>query len=426
VILAVVVTGLPLVGLQGGAHAANEPDDVPVAYQCDPALPVHYEDACDSASSLPDPDAMVANVIAYAGDRYSGAWIDRDAAEPAQVFALRDLTLTDRVYIASLAPGSSQVVAVDALFSMKELDAVANAIGIALEFQGIAASIDSNEKVGAVTVGVLDGHADAVRRSLGALLAASGAVGVRSALRRLDEMSAPLGKLVKVSDDEAQPFTDSRTTYPLHNGGLSLGLENIQTGVGSGCTSGFTIVSGGGTYMGLTAGHCASGYLTENISIGGDHLSRSGQNSWLGVSPRPSDSMRYSLADPSHKNDNIFVNGSTLDYRDVNAPSFSQANLQTGTRVCFQGVSSDNNNCGYVEATDIQQPFNKDGIVKEIRNIWSMRFPVIRGDSGGPVYHVRDDGTAMPAGIVTGGGDVMFFSHIGPALANIDASLYYR
>lgn len=420
---------LALAAAPPSARAEGNPADDPAGeFVCDSAAPINVESACDPAWELPDPEQTTEQVKAQVGDRYAGTWIDRtDPAVPRLAFRIIEITEADLVFLATLDPGRD-VLGVNALFTQLELTAVADLLIEALTSDETEVAIDADEASGLVTVEVVNGRQNQVRRDVPGLLRRSENGRVKAALARLDRARAPMSALVRVGEQgKAAPFADTRTTYPKHNGGLELILRNITSGASSRCTSGWSVVSDNGTRMGLTAGHCASGYLTENISIGGDHLSRSGQNAWLGASPRPSDAMRYSLASQTHADDNVFVNGESTEYRDANGPAFTQSNLYTGTRVCFQGVSSNNNNCGYVEATDIAKTFTKaGGPTKTINNIWSMRYPVIGGDSGGSVYEVRSDGTARPAGIVTGGTDVMFFSHIGPATNNVATSLYFR
>lgn len=45
--------------------------------------------------------------------------------------------------------------------------------------------------------------------------------------------------------------------------------------------------------MGMTAGHCASRHLADEVWIGIDCLSHSGANSYRGHSSTNSDAMRY-------------------------------------------------------------------------------------------------------------------------------------
>lgn len=256
------------------------------------------------------------------------------------------------------------------------------------------------------------------------------------------ELSA--AELVAVSDaiaddlaEEPYPFmvgpdapadsvenVDTRTTYPKHTGGRHLVLDQISGSRLSNCTSAFTIKSDNGAFMGLTAGHCASGYLADKISIGNDYLSRSGINSYRGPMQNSSDAMRYSLADGADRDDNIFVNGSSNQYRDLQPPRYTMDTLDVGDHLCFQGVTSNNGNCGNVRYANVNV---KDDEGHVVSHQFVIDYPCAGGDSGGPMYHVRSDGTAMAAGVVKGAGSVgCFFSQIGYALDDVNASLYYR
>jgi len=134
--------------------------------------------------------------------------------------------------------------------------------------------------------------------------------------------------------------------------------------------------------------------------------------------------MRYSLADSSDRDDNIFVNGSTLRYRDLQPPRYTMDTLGNGDHLCFQGITSDNNNCGDVQYSNVNIKDNEGHLV---HHMFGIDYPCAGGDSGGPVYHVRDDGTAKAAGVAKGtGSGLCFFSQIGYPLDDVNSSLYYR
>jgi hypothetical protein len=312
-------------GAESTSRSVDETADDPAGtFQCDPDLPLTHEDACDPAWNLPDPDKTLEQVRDATGERFAGSWIDRaDEANPRLVYRVVDLNKDDRALLSRLdGAKQGQIQVLDATYSKNQLDAVASTIVDTLIAEGHQLSIAVDQVANVVNVGVVSGKVATAKKAVLNVLERSDKKQVQDALTRADSAKPDNAPLIQFGTDEIVEPAVSRTTYPNHNGGLSLVLTHIGNGTRVGCTSGYTIESVNGAMMGLTAGHCASSYLGDNISIGGTHLSRSGQNSYLGASPRPSDSMRYSLAAASHADDNVFVNGTSRKWRDVNGPSF--------------------------------------------------------------------------------------------------------
>jgi hypothetical protein len=88
-------------------------------------------------------------------------------------------------------------------------------------------------------------------------------------------------------------------------------------------------------------------------------------------------------------------------------------------------MTSDNNNCGQILYRD-QNVKDDEGHI--VRHVYVMDYVCLGGDSGGPVYSVRSDGSAKAAGVVKGSINVSWcgFSQIGYALASTDTHLYYE
>lgn len=108
---------------------------------------------------------------------------------------------------------------------------------------------------------------------------------------------------------------------------------------------------------------------------------------------------------------------------------YQNKDLKIGTRLCFQGAKSGNDNCGDV---------NRAGKKVRIRGrTWlnqewcakpAFGGPGQGGDSGGPVYHVNSNQSAKAAGILWATGNVnetpsWCFSSIGNVLSALGASL---
>ncbi len=88
------------------------------------------------------------------------------------------------------------------------------------------------------------------------------------------------------------------------------------------------------------------------------------------------------------------------------------------TTMCFEGVTSDGNNCGPIKGVAIDL---FDG------TYWHHNMDCIDsnddsddGDSGGPFFRVQADGRAKAAGILTGG----YYVAEGPPYGNYQATCY--
>jgi hypothetical protein len=365
-----------------------------IATRCDPNAAGTLEGWCDSADTLPDVGRILAAVQAQAGDRYAGRYLDRSGATPRQVIMFTNLTVRDQELLDTITDGDKRVVAAPATYTARELDEALNLLSDKLD------KLNEDFRIG-------------LRPSANALaLTVANRDMAQIVSDVLVEANLPTGIVQLTVGDSAIEPALNRNSYPPHAGGLRLeltDLDDLSVGL---CTSGFSILSDGGTHMGVTAGHCATGYLADGISIGNDYLSRSGQNSYRGHSEMNSDSMRYTVPSGDAWHAKIFVHGDTIDYRWVDAPRYTMDTLQEGTHLCFQGTSSDNDNCGDVFDEDVT---TRSGS-KELHHMFGIDHAAIRGDSGGPVDHVNSDGSAKPAGIVQGidpsNHNYMYFSQI--------------
>ena len=154
---------------------------------------------------------------------------------------------------------------------------------------------------------------------------------------------------------------------------------------------------------GVMAGHC--GDTGADVVMGGKHLSGVGTNSFYRGNPINSDAARFFL--PSQYTSwppRVFtgVEG-TSGHRTVKG-RFGNDALVSGLRLCFQGISSINNNCGNIVARDVPITLAATDTtpLRTLSHAWCIDFPGLEGDSGGPVYHVNPDQSAIAAGVVSG------------------------
>lgn len=189
----------------------------------------------------------------------------------------------------------------------------------------------------------------------------------------------------------------ARNQYPPYEAGLELTLTDGGF-VGS-CTSAFTIFSAAtGQFYGTTAGHC--GDTGTAVAIGATGISNIGTNSLWNREPSNSDAARFFI--PALAQTDDIYTGGVNGHRDV-AGQLNNAGLVAGTRLCYQGITSGNNNCGNIrnDWVDLAVTLEVDGVNHTINHTWCINWDARPGDSGGPVYRVNADNSATAAGIVS-------------------------
>jgi hypothetical protein len=189
------------------------------------------------------------------------------------------------------------------------------------------------------------------------------------------------------------------------------------------CTTSFTVRrADNNLFRGLTAGHCDN--YNPNDGWMGTPLVRVGAvatNSYYASNPTNSDAVRIEIPQ-NQATARIFVG---TGHRTVKSPRYVAGDLKSGVNLCFQGIASDNNNCGNINRVDIAVTDTR-GVVHN--HTWSINFDAFPGDSGGPVYGVRTDGNAKPAGMVWGQhnpSNDMLFHAIGYVMQDVNVNLYY-
>lgn len=292
-------------------------DDEDDAGPCDPTAGWQKEGGCDPADDLPgtETDDFINRVKDYAGPRYAGQWIDRAGGpRPTLMIGFTDQTRRDQEFLDSITGNDRRVRAVKQVFSTAELAAVTSVI----TSQPAQSMIGSDDRDNRVTYFVLVSDLEAARSQADAALRTSQDPLVRTAVGKVPGASRE--RLFRVVPWSGFRNTESRTTYPRHKGGRALTVD-LANGYQEACTSAFTVeTNASGAAAGLTAGHCARGYLVGGISIGSHYLARPGLNPYRASNVNQADAMRYGLPSPPDKSDNIFVNGVNRLNRDLQAP----------------------------------------------------------------------------------------------------------
>ncbi|MGH3669519.1 MAG: hypothetical protein ACRDSH_02620 [Pseudonocardiaceae bacterium] len=292
---------------------------------CDPSAPSSNEAACDDADSLPPAGQVIDAAVKLGGERYAGVWIDRSKSPSRQnqMVALVDATDADQAALDAIPGADSRVIAVNVKFSGADLSNARDVLERALHAAGVVVSIGVQPNDNRVFVDVAPEDLQSVQKIVAQLA--------------LDPQLLEFNDLVLASP------TTSRTTFPPFAGGLDLTVSPRSGENATACTSGYTIVNTNDNYMGLTAGHCGTAPDADNVYIGNTFLSIDGRNSYAGRGSANSDSMRFTLQPQSSRSGKIFVSQPNVDYRSVQAPRYMPRELEVGTNVCFQGITSGTN-----------------------------------------------------------------------------------
>lgn len=404
--LTVICTSV-LIGLTNQSARADEDDSPVLTESCDADKPLGQEGACDPADDLPPLEDLLAAIDeSPAKQRFAGAYLDRSGTDVKQVVLFTGKTSADQDLLDSASGGSSDVVAEGATFTQVLLENTHDVLLNVLQLVDGTFSIGESTSDNRLEVAVSS-------QALANI--------VTSVLEALNLPSTILDLSVSEDAGIERTATD-REVYPPHSGGLFLSLDDLNSSRWNGCTSGFSIKTSAGTHMGVTAGHCSDGYLAADIYIGNDYLSRSGQNSYWAATTSNSDALRYTVPSGHSWQPKILVGSGS--YRWVTSPAYTPSTLQQGVNLCFQGITSDNNNCGNIVRRDQS---SRDSRGRTTKHLYFINFTGKGGDSGGPMYHVNSNGTAKPAGIVVGGtSGYTGFSPISYVLSDMNASLYFH
>jgi hypothetical protein len=276
------------------------------------------------------------------GDRLSTFWIDRSASPSELVVAVRGLRPSDAESARqAVDSGSDRVRVVQTNWSPAQVEQLRErAISILRKHGVTPAAVGFNPTTQRLEV-------DAC-----AILAPARAE-LRDAAR-----TTPL----EIREDpsfDPRPAHVARNEYPPYEAGLELTLTDgafVRR-----CTSAFTIFSRlTGQFYGTTAGHC--GDTGTAVAIGATGISNIGTNSLWNREPSNSDAARFFI--PAVAQTDYIYTGGVNGHRDV-AGQLNNAGLVAGTRLCYQGITSGNNNCGNIRGDWVDRAISLTPIIHE-------------------------------------------------------------
>lgn len=383
-------------------------------------LPVYCELWLDDALGLGETGSYAEQMQSSLGNRYAGAWIDRSVSPSAFRVGAINPTAQDSQDLATITGlSASRASIVSVQYSLTALEGYRDTIDAFFANKTYERAIGIRESVNKVSLGISQPDP---------LLAGQiAAAGVPANAYEIDTTFS---------------YDDTHTSRDFWQGSYEAGLHlsPVTNLFDPHCTTGFMGYRANVTprpYYGTTAGHCIPG-----VSVGTQKQVRiSGKYMWSDrttFSPNgtaSTDSARYLIGtNTSEISNRIYTGGNNGHRRIVGYLSLSEM-AQTGQRGCFQGIGSDNNNCGVINWKQKAYTYNSStqgqSYTFTVTHAWAIDFPCVAGDSGGPVYRVMANlSDAKAEGIVTGklvtnGVNSCGFSYIYYVMSAQSLVLYY-
>lgn len=311
------------------------------------------------------------------GARYAGTYIDRTC--PARFVALiKDGTPAERSsFLTALEADptidAETVIVRSAAFTEADIDDASLEVESILDATGV------------------DKYAIATEGGASGLIVITPTTLDDSTVSAIVNAGGHVPVIFDVEADGVEFVHTSRAQYPDYEAGLHIRLQGF-----SGCTSGF-MFERNHHKVGSTAGHCNYVFDEPTVDSSGDRRIGKGLPGGNGYKGRDTiaDARIYSMRD-RYATRRIYVNPGA--HRLV-TDKLRNGNLFRGLNLCFQGTTSGSDNCGpirlFVKVAKIGPPGTK------VRESVCITPNARLGDSGGPVYLVRRNGTASAAGMIS-------------------------
>lgn len=357
-----------------------------------PVVPPASTASAASTASTAEPVDIAAAVPALQrtfGDRYGGYWIEGEGEGAVVHVGVVAATDDDRAAVAELTTGHPQVVT----------ETVANGYdALAAAADEVASSLDPAAGNFAVGVDVTDNAVVVETESGGA--AATREVATEAAERGASEADAPPTEAAGIASGviieprtaiDIAPRGRARSEFPRYEPGLNVTVH--VNGRLNGCTAGLLFHNAFG-YFGSTAGHCGplrSGvvmgpHIVDWIRVNGYYPARTvlGDAGLMSMSARRWPAWAV-----------IHTQGG--GHRPI-IGKLSNAQIAVGLNLCFEGRTSDGNNCGTVARAN--QTLCCDPAGKAY--VYSCtNQPGRPGDSGSPVFQRIGAREARAAGMLS-------------------------
>ncbi|MDR1152914.1 MAG: S1 family peptidase [Bifidobacteriaceae bacterium] len=339
------------------------------------------------------------------GDRYVEMWM-----APAQghfIIGVVDLAADEAPALEESLGEIVEVEVVERHVARADLDALADSVTQALTEAGVQWSeIDRNYERGFVGVGApTSADLDAIASLLEPITSEVPLRGQAALdVNKMHNFEAALDtpKVTLTLAPVSEPAGGSRDVLPIQSGKK---IKVTSSAYYMECSSGFVVNGDGGMYA-LTAGHCGrTGYA---VSAGnGTALGNLQNNTYWGANNVDSDAALFHLAYSSWGEPTVYYDSSA--FRSVVAQAgayYSTDSAVPYSWVCFNGAVSMTESCGYIGSTSTSAyyAFEDEDVVHTlddaIRVYWYSNSPgAKRGDSGGGLYGLNPDGSAIALGL---------------------------
>jgi hypothetical protein len=396
---------LPLL-VPGVTYAADEDDvflnSTTLELPPPPDMPTGY-----GVSVLEFADLMRTTAIEALGDRFVEMWVTETQGH--LVIGVHDLAEDEKNMLQEEFNAIADVEIVNRLVSRGELDAILEPLMEAIDASGVRwSSISPNYERGIITIGAP--HRENLNAIAEMAISVTGEAPLRGeAAREVNKFfnfaaATDHPQVALMLQNEPGPAS-SKLAAPFTGG------KGIGVGPTGKCTAGFAVDGSGGVY-GLTAGHCGVTGTTVRMGDTGGQVLGSLQNNtyWNGAySNMPSDAAVFHLG-------SMTWNGSVYNTDTTTRTVVAQAGAYTFADpavpyswVCGVGAKRINSPeiCGYIYTTStpvnsrVEESSIIRHLVEQIGVYWnSTQWGVIHGDSGGPLYGINPDATAIALGIL--------------------------
>lgn len=365
------------------AQANSSADSAGVANAAGGNAPVQFTDPSaegyvDPIDSVVDLPSAIAAAQKEFTERYGGAWIDRAVSPPNLVIGVVNGSATDESRLSQATGGNDHVVMSPVKFSLDDLDNAKEAAGrVLIDAKVVPFDVTPSITEQAVVITVRSASADLENK-------------VRASIPN----NVPVNFNVDPGWVGPVPTNACRSCYPPYMAGLGY----VTVGGAHTCTTGFAMKNPtSGQKFGTVAGHC--GHSGDSLVLGGNQLQSLGKDSLEQHIPANADVARFQVSDADITHLIYTDPGSS---REVTS-EYSNSSLVSNLDLCFQGASSGGANCGSINANGDHMDSYSDPVYGTVtlNHAWCTDINVIGGDSGGPVYHVRNDGSAIAAGSVS-------------------------
>lgn len=357
-------------------------------------------------------DKVEEQLVSRLGDRYTQITIDEERRK-IQVGVI-GLTASENESLLAEFTGPAEFEFIDSYVSRKEVDELDKEVAAwAMKNPGVLLSFGPNYSSGYVHMSVA--NEDSLSKSVQGI---SGQLGVSLSLGRSNDKRA----LLTAPGFTASIAVDIRDLSEQETASENPARAGKFLTVGSSsCTTGF-LMSKGGLFYGVTAGHC--GPNGTGVTFAGIQRGNIQNNVLYAANPAYTDAALYRL--PTNGSASVFQ--TTTSYRWVRSIQ-SEGNLRGGVRTCTRGAFTGGERCGALNPDYINTRTWSGQAQRYVENgycwNWESAGGTTSGDSGGPVYQFVSNGVRAVGVHRAGGGGISCFSAIGRVIAGTSSAVWF-